>query len=223
MKRKGWIPGFAAYLPAILLASHSHAQAPILSDAGQQVIEEYLGQVVRDTHIPGLVALVTNQDGVIYAGAFGRQDVAQARPMSVDSIFRIASMTKPITSAAVMMLIEDGELGLDDPVSMYLPGHLPEEVFETFNPDDNSFTSRPLNGEVTVRHLLTHTSGLGYNIFSEILFPLLRSQSPPPSALGHPSSTLWPNSPIPREPSAFWCAATATCSPPPRITLASCG
>ena len=159
------------------------------------MIDEYLQQVVDDTYIPGLVALVTNRDGAVYAGAFGSQDVAQGRPMSMDSIFRIASMTKPITSAAVMMLVEDGEVGLDDPVSVYLPGHLPEEVFETFDPTDNSFTSRPVNGEMTVRHLLTHTSGLGYNIFNEILFPLLRPGSAPPTQLGlpllHDPGTRW--------------------------------
>lgn len=88
-------------------------------------------------------------------------------------------MTKPITSAAVMMLVEEGEVGLDDPATMYLPGRLPEEVFETFDPTDNSFTSRPANGQMTVRHLLAHTSGLGYNLFNEILFPLLRSQRAP--------------------------------------------
>jgi len=106
--------------------------------------------------------------------------------MTVDSIFRIASMTKPITSAAVMMLVEEGEVGLDDPASNDLPGRLPEEVFETFDPTDNSFTSRPANAAMTVRHLLAHTAGLGYNLFNEILFPLLRSQRPPATQLNHP-------------------------------------
>ena len=186
MKRRGWIRGLTANLAVLFLASNSYAQAPSIPGDGQRAINEYLDQVVRDTRIPGLVALVTNHDEIIYSGAFGSQDVAQARPMSVDSIFRIASMTKPITSLAVMMLIEDGELELNDPVSTYLPGHVPDEVFEAFDPDDNSFTSRPANGEVTVRHLQTHTSGLGYDIFSEILYPLLRGEIPPASALGFP-------------------------------------
>ena len=175
-----------ACLHAGLMPTQVNAQAPSISEAGQAAIDEYLEQVVGDTYIPGLVAMVTNRDSAIYAGAFGSQDVAQGRPVTVDSIFRIASMTKPITSAAVMMLVEDGRVGLDDPMSMYMPGHLPEEVFESFNPTDNSYTSRPVNGEITVRHLLTHTSGLGYNIFNEILFLLLRSQSPPPTQLDHP-------------------------------------
>ena len=178
--------GLAACLHAAVMTTQVSGQAPFVSEAGQAALDEYLEQVVSDTYIPGLVAMVTNREGVIYAGAFGSQDVAQGRPMTVESIFRIASMTKPITSAAVMMLVEDGEVGLDDPVSTYLPGQLPEEVFETFDPTDNSFTSRPVNGEMTVRHLLTHTSGLGYNIFNEILFPLLRPGSAPPTQLGLP-------------------------------------
>ena len=280
--------GLAACLHAVVMTTQVNAQAPSISEAGQAAIDEYLEQVVGDTYIPGLVAMVTNRDGAIYAGAFGSRDVARGRPMTMNSIFRIASMTKPITSAAVMMLVEDGEVGLDDPVSMYLPGQLPEEVFETFDPTDNSFTSRPVNVEMTVRHLLTHTSGLGYNIFNEILFLLLRSQSPPPTQLDlpllhdpgtrwtygertqvlgtlvesvsgqgvdaflqerilaplgmnetayvvasektpdssrfiPPSRTAWSNNPIPTEPSACWCAATADCSPPLRTTLCLCG
>ena len=187
--------GLAACLHAVVMTTQVNAQAPSISEAGQAAIDEYLEQVIGDAYIPGLVAMVTNRDGAIYAGAFGSQDVARGRPMTIDSIFRIASMTKPITSAAVMMLVEDGEVGLDDPVSMYLPGQLPEEVFETFDPTDNSFTSRPVNVEMTVRHLLTHTSGLGYNIFNEILFPLLRPQSPPPTQLDlpllHDPGTRW--------------------------------
>lgn len=186
MKCNESILGVLACMTSILLATHSDAQTPILSEAGQNAIDEYVDQIVRDTYIPGVVALVTDRAGVIYAGAFGSRNVAQGLPMTVDSIFRIASMTKPITSAAVMMLVEEDEVGLDDPASNYLPGRLPEEVFETFDPTDNSFTSRPANGQMTVRHLLSHTSGLGYNLFNEILFPLLRSQRPPATQLNHP-------------------------------------
>lgn len=171
----------------VLAGTHqAGAQAPSIPDTGRVAIDDYLDQIVRDTHIPGVVALVTSRDGVIYAGAFGSRNVGQGVPMTVDSIFRIASMTKPITSAAVMMLVEEGDVGLDDPASIYLPGRLPEEVFETFDPTDNSFTSRPANGQMTVRHLLAHTSGLGYNLFNEVLFPLLRSQRPPATQLNHP-------------------------------------
>jgi CubicO group peptidase (beta-lactamase class C family) len=135
-------------------------------------IDAYLAQAVERTQIPGLVAMVADADGVLYAGAFGKQNVTAEVPMSLDTIFRIASMTKPVTSVGVVMLIEDGEIALDDPVSKYLPELARKQVIERFNPEDKSFSSRPARREITVRHLLTHTSGLGYGFSNEILFQL---------------------------------------------------
>ena len=149
-------------------------------------IDAYLQQAVERTYIPGLVALVTDKDGVSYSGAFGQQNVAQNRPMTVDTIFRIASMTKPITSVAVMMLIEEGKLTLDDPISVYMPEMGAKDVFETFRSDDKSFTSRPASRDVTVRHLLTHTSGIGYAFSNEILFQLVGSEGLSQSTANYP-------------------------------------
>ena len=88
------------------------AVAPRLAAAqnrlpGSDAIDSYLTGVVRETRIPGVVALVADADRVLYSGAFGRQDVAGGIPMANDSIFRIASMTKPVTSVAVMMLVQE--------------------------------------------------------------------------------------------------------------------
>jgi CubicO group peptidase (beta-lactamase class C family) len=138
-------------------------------------IDSYLTSVVRDTRIPGIVALVTDADGVVYAGAFGRQNVAGGVPMATDSIFRIASMTKPVTSVAVMMLVQEGDLGLDDPVSEYLPAFEDLKVIEHFNAADKSYTTRPASTPMTVRHLLTHTSGLGYAFSNPTLAALVGS------------------------------------------------
>jgi methyl acetate hydrolase len=125
-------------------------------------IDAYLQAAVRETHIPGIVALVTDADRVIYTGAFGHQDVANDIPMDVDTIFRIASMTKPVTSVAVMMLVQEGDIGLDDPIADYLPSFESAQVLETFDAATGHYTSRPAARPITVRHLLTHTSGLGY-------------------------------------------------------------
>jgi len=140
---------------------------------GSADIDAYLRGVVRDTRIPGIVALVADADGVVYSGAFGLQNVAAGVPMANDSIFRIASMTKPVTSVAVMMLVQEGDIGLDDPVSEYLPAFEDAQVIETFNPADKTYTSRPAARPITVRHLLTHTSGLGYAFSNEILAALV--------------------------------------------------
>ena len=138
-------------------------------------IDSYLTSVVRDTRIPGIVALVVDADGVVYTGAFGRQNVAAGVPMTTDSIFRIASMTKPVTSVAVMMLVQEGDIGLDDPVSQYLPAFEDLKVIENFNAADKSYGTRPAKTPMTVRHLLTHTSGLGYAFSNPALAALVGS------------------------------------------------
>jgi CubicO group peptidase (beta-lactamase class C family) len=106
--------------------------------------------------------------------------------MRTDSLFRIASMTKPVTSAAVMMLIEEGRVQLDDPIARYIPSLGAKEVFAAFDFDDRSYTTRAAEREITVRHLLTHTSGLGYAWSSPILFALLGATPNNPSAASYP-------------------------------------
>src|SRR5688572_24993672 len=96
----------AVAVAAFALAPSASAQNRL---PGSAEIDAYLTGVVRDTRIPGIVALVTDADRVIYTGAFGRQNVAAGVPMANDSIFRIASMTKPVTSVAVMMLVQEGD------------------------------------------------------------------------------------------------------------------
>lgn len=161
---------------------------------GSAEIDAYLTGVVRDTRIPGVVALVTDADRVVYSGAFGRQDVARGVPMGADSIFNIASMTKPVTSVAVMMLVQEGDIGLDDPISDHLPAFENPQVIEQFNAADKSYASRPAAGPVTVRHLLTHTSGLGYAFSNQTLAALMGAE-PGASAtrfpLLHDPGTRW--------------------------------
>ena len=167
----------AALAPSLALAQTA------LADAGK--IDADLMRAVRETHIPGIVAMVADADGVLYSGAFGAQDVERAVPMRKDSIFRLASMTKPVTSVAVMMLVEAGKIGLDDPAGKYLPEFAHSEVFETFNELDKTYTSRPAKTPVTIRHLLTHTSGLGY-AFSNAILARLLGGDPAASAVQYP-------------------------------------
>jgi CubicO group peptidase (beta-lactamase class C family) len=124
--------------------------------------------------VPGVVALVASRNQILYYKAFGMADVAGQRPMSTDSIFRIASMTKPVTSAAIMLLVEEGKVRLDDPVSKYLPEFKDREVISTFNSADGSFTTRKAPREVLIRHLLSNTSGLAYNFSNTTVGPLVQ-------------------------------------------------
>jgi methyl acetate hydrolase len=117
---------------------------------------------------PGVVALVVNREGVLYEGAAGKLDIAHDRTMPVNAIFSIASMTKPVTSVAIMMLFEEGKLKLDDPVSQYLAGFDNPRVFTKFNEKDATYETRPAKRPITIRHLLTHTSGIGYSFCNPI-------------------------------------------------------
>src|SRR5437764_3062598 len=132
-------------------------------------IDAALRGAVEHKEVPGVVALVTDRQRVLYQGAFGVTDVSTGRALTADALFRIASMTKPITSVAAMQLIEQGRFGLDDPVEKYLPEFANLKVFESFDAATGAYRLRPAARAPTVRHILTHTSGLGYPFTSATL------------------------------------------------------
>ncbi|MBK9390745.1 MAG: beta-lactamase family protein [Bacteroidetes bacterium] len=127
-------------------------------------IDDMLKQAVDNKEIPGVVALVARNGKIVYHKAFGMADNASGREMKTDDIFRIASQTKAITGTAVMILWEEGKFRLDDPISKYIPEFKNPGVLKTFNPKDSSFTTEPAKSEITIRQLLTHTSGIGYGV-----------------------------------------------------------
>jgi methyl acetate hydrolase len=146
------------------------AALPLSAQAQQpQLIDQQLGKAVADKTIAGVVAIATDRKGVVYRGAFGAADVATGRAMTADTLFRIASMTKAITSTAAMQLVEAGRFGLDDPVAKYLPDFAHLSVFEKFDSATGDYRLRPASTPVTVRHLMTHTAGFGYPFTSAIL------------------------------------------------------
>ncbi|MDP3693669.1 serine hydrolase [Bradyrhizobium sp.] len=117
---------------------------------------------VERKDVPGVVALVTDRERVLYRNAFGVADVATGRTLTADALFRIASMTKPVTSVALMQLVEQGRLDLDDAAEKYLPELADLKVVESFDAATGACTLRPALRPATVRHFLTHTSGLAY-------------------------------------------------------------
>jgi methyl acetate hydrolase len=133
------------------------------------MIDQPLREAVERNDVPGIVALVTDRKGVIYQGTFGVADVASGRPLTPDALFRIASMTKAITSAAAMQLIEQGKLALDDSTEKHLPELAKLPVFDSFDAKTGDYRLHPTSKPITVRHVLTHTSGLGYPFTSGTL------------------------------------------------------
>ena len=134
-------------------------------------IRKVLGAKVDAGEIPGYVALVARRGKVAYFEAYGVQNPNTKKPMTLDSIFRIYSMTKPITSVAAMMLVEEGKMKLGDPVSMYLPELAKLEVATNaaIAKSPAELQTRPAESPIRVLDLLLHTSGFTYGFFK--LFP----------------------------------------------------
>ena len=128
-----------------------------------KVVEELLTDDINNNKIPGAVVLVGNEKGIVYQKAFGVKNPLTNEKYAIDDIFRIASMTKAITSVAVLKLWEDGKINLDDPIEKYIPEFKDAKILETFNEKDSSYTSKPSTKKITIRQLLTHTSGIGYD------------------------------------------------------------
>lgn len=125
-------------------------------------IDGLLKQYIDQQWIAGATAIVVRNGQVVYHQAFGVADADSKRPQQKDDIFRIASQTKAITSVAVMMLMEEGKLLLDDAVSKYIPAFANAQVIDKFNEADTTYTTVKARRAITIRDLLTHTSGIGY-------------------------------------------------------------
>src|SRR5262245_15560617 len=131
------------------VAADLRAEQPRFDDSRLAEIPRRMEQLVKEGQIAGVVTLVATKDRVVHLAAVGKADVESGRPMEPDAIFRVASMTKPITSTALMMLVEQGKLAIDDPVSRHIPAFTGQKL------KDGS-AARP----VTIRDIVTHTAGL---------------------------------------------------------------
>jgi CubicO group peptidase (beta-lactamase class C family) len=119
-------------------------------------------EYVKNKWVAGVAAIVVRDGKIVYYKGIGFDDIQAGTPMKKDAIFRIASQTKAITSVGVMMLYEEGKILLDDPVSQYIPEFKNPKVLDQYNAKDTSYTTKPAKREITIRDLLTHTSGIGY-------------------------------------------------------------
>jgi methyl acetate hydrolase len=173
---------------------------PFAATAQQsQHIDDPLRAAVERKEVAGVVAIAADRNRVIYQGAFGLADIGEARPLQLDSLFRIASMTKAITSVAAMQLVEQGRLALDDPAEKVLPQLAKLSVFESFDGATGAYKLRPATKSITVRHLFTHTSGLGYGFTS----PTVRDFKPR-------AGEEYPAGPLLFEPGEKWLYSTST-------------
>src|SRR5215467_11540330 len=170
------VPVVSAVIVA-LMASAPAAQGPTkvlgFSDAGKTALTKQMNEAVTRGDTPGVAELVVDRQGILFEGAAGRSDIGKNAAMRTNAIFNIASMTKPVTSVAIMILMEQGKLKLDDPVSKYLDGYDKLQVISKFNAADASYETRPAKSAMTIKQLLSHTSGIGYSFTNPIEFALV--------------------------------------------------
>jgi len=131
-------------------------------------LEEALRAPVERGDVPMAVAGVTDANDTVFIGAFGVRELGGNDGVNEESVFNIASMTKAVTAAAAMQLVEQGKLNLDSPISKWLPMADKLMVLEDFDAEGKPVLRKP-NKPVTLRHLMTHSSGLGYVQWSDKL------------------------------------------------------
>jgi CubicO group peptidase (beta-lactamase class C family) len=151
-----------------------------------RTVQDYI-----DKHwLNGAIAIVCRNGKLAYYKGFGYDDPDKKTQMPKDGIFRIASQTKAIVSTAVMILYENGKLLLDDPVSKYIPEFSKQQVMDKFNENDSSYTTVPARRDITIRDLLTHTSGIGYPVIGTKEMQAIYSKNDIPSGLGNINANL---------------------------------
>ncbi len=137
-----------------------------------QRIDTAINAEIADGNIAGAVALIARDGDVVYHKSFGLADIASGKPMQTDSIFRIASMTKAITSVAVMILYEQGYFQLNDPVADFVPAFAKPRVAVSYDENGIVTETRPAAREIRIIDLLSHSSGISYGFMDQ---PLQRS------------------------------------------------
>ncbi|GAB4430137.1 MAG: serine hydrolase domain-containing protein [Bacteroidia bacterium] len=178
-------------------------------------VDALLQQAVDSQWIAGAVALVAREGRIAYTTTVGMRDIAAGDPMAFDDRFRIASMTKPITSLAILQLYEAGKLRFDDPVAKYIPAFGGVQVLDSVDLRDTTWYGHPARETLTIHHLLTHTSGICYS-FSDTTISKLYAKAGILEIW-----TLWPATladnidklarlPLKHEPGAAWTYGLST-------------
>jgi len=161
-----------------------------LSENAARELNALLQAAVNNQDVPSVIAVVANGERVLFRDAVGAP---------ATSLYRIASMTKPITSVALMMLKERGLLNLDDPLERFLPEFANRQVIHSIISSEGSVVTRPTKNALTLRHLLTHTAGLSYDFCNETVDVLCRDEKRQPRDL-----------PLLNDPGSRWTYSCAT-------------
>jgi CubicO group peptidase (beta-lactamase class C family) len=170
----------AAFLLLAVAAGGAHAEPPrTFSAEGLAKVSDYIRNEVATGKIPGAILLIQQHGKPVYDENFGVRNIVTELSMSADTIFRLYSMSKPITSVAAMMLVEDGKLALDEPLSKYIPAFADVKVGVEAKDENGKPTLRlePLSRPITIEDLLRHTSGLTYGFYGDDLVRKLYAEA----------------------------------------------
>ena len=183
----------AVVLISLLFTACAAQETSFITPEREAILDGILRAAAESGDVPGVVALVTTQDSVLYRRAFGRMGPSGDKPMQTDAMFQIWSMTKPITSVGIMQLVEKGALELDVPASDYLPELKDREVLVGIDTVASTFATRAASRPITIRDLLRHTSGFGYAFASAELGELGRISglSPREQPILHDPGERW--------------------------------
>lgn len=148
---------------------------PVIADTGAETVgmsserllllDEHIQKFINEGNLPGGVFTIARKGKIVYYKNFGYRTLDKKIPYKKDDIFRLASMTKAFTTVSIMQLFEQGKLGLDDPIFYYIPAFKNTMVLDQFNNADSTYTTNKPKKQITIRHLLTHTSGISYGSF----------------------------------------------------------
>lgn len=144
---------------------HASPESAGLSEQGIEDLAAGMRKAVDEGNLAGIVSTLIRDGKIVHLDAYGYQDIQDQVPMTEETIFRIFSMTKPVTGVALMMLHEEGKFSLEDPVSQYIPELAGLRVAAADGPDGVPETE-PADHEMTIRELMSHTGGLTYGLFS---------------------------------------------------------
>lgn len=153
-------------------------------------IDTLVNGYVKRNWIKGVVTIIVKNGQVIQYKGYGYNNAETKKPMENNSIFRIASQTKAIVSAGILILYDEGKLSLNDPVSKYIPEFAHQNVLDSFHASDTTYTTVPAKRDITIKDLLTHTSGLDYPVIGTEEMKAIYAKANIPSGLGVPDQNL---------------------------------
>jgi len=188
------------FLLALIVIFQSHILAQVLLPEVKKSghfdynklsqIDTMLNEFVKNNWLVGVSALIVKDNQVVYYKGFGYADRASKKPMEANAIYRIMSQTKAITSLAVLQLFDQGKINLDQPVSDFISSFNKQSVIKDYNTKDTTYTTVPAKRNITIRDLLTHTSGLDYSSIGSEKMVAIYAKAGLPSGLGKSNGTL---------------------------------